>query len=69
MTKVARVLLENGADVNQKSLRNVTALHFAAEANSYKVAELLISYKANLYAANNNDVLPIHVRLYLTIEF
>lgn len=65
---VARILLENGADVNAK-LRDYgltsggTALHIAAENNAANVARVLLEYDANLNIKNNDGRTALQIAL------
>lgn len=51
-TETAKLLIENGADVNQKYYR-ATPLMFASENGHYKTVKLLIDNKADINAEDN----------------
>ncbi len=60
---VAQFLLANGADVDARNPKSSdrTALHLAAEGGHKAIVELLISYKANVRAADRNGFSPLHL--------
>lgn len=49
-THIAQILLVNDAKIDAKTLNDWTPLHFAAERNNDKAAELLINHGADLNA-------------------
>ena len=51
-TKIVKMLLENGAEVNDKNCYNNTALILAFDKKNYEVAVLLIEYGADIEAVN-----------------
>jgi ankyrin repeat protein len=51
--EVARLLIDNGADVNQKTVRGVTPLVEAARTNHMEVARLLLDRGAEIDATND----------------
>jgi len=57
--KLARYLLDNGADVNAKSKEGTTALFGATEQGDASLIELLIERGANVNATNKDGVTPI----------
>ena len=59
--KIARYLLEQGADREQADKFGKTPLHWAANHGYLEIAKLLMSYGADLNARNNFDYLPIDV--------
>ena len=59
-TKVAKILIENDADVNEKNANGDTPLHIAAENNSTRVAKILIENGADVNATNFVDQTPLH---------
>lgn len=46
--KIARYLIELGADVNRKSVKGNTALHDCAESGSLEILQLLLSHDAKM---------------------
>ena len=46
--KIARYLIELGADVNRKSVKGNTALHDCAESGSLEILQLLLSSGAKM---------------------
>lgn len=56
---VVSMLIEHGANVNEKDKRGHTPLHWAAMKNEIKMAELLIAGGANMNAVNNNGRTPL----------
>merc|ERR1711963_30651 len=58
---VAKLLLENSADVDSTDNYGETALHDAALWNSVDVAKLLLENSANVDSANNEGATPLHV--------
>lgn len=59
---IAKLLVDHGADVNASSKWGITPLHYAAKANAYSVAELLISNgaKMNILSGVNDICTPLH---------
>jgi hypothetical protein len=55
----AGIFLKSGADVNEKNMAGVTALHVAAKANSVDAMKVLIEYKANLNATDDEQWTPL----------
>lgn len=55
---MARILINNGADVNARNIQNDTPLHWAAFYGSPEVAKLLIESGANLKALNAKGETP-----------
>jgi ankyrin repeat protein len=45
---LAKLLIEHGADVNQRSVSGLTALHYAALENNDEMAKLLLKNKADV---------------------
>lgn len=57
---VVKVLIQAGADVNDKSKGDWTALHFAASTNFLPTVEYLLSIGARVEDANNLGETPLH---------
>lgn len=58
---MAKMLLQNGANLEQRNLDGNTALHEAVKANAYAMVEYLIKKKASVNARNYKKSLPIHL--------
>ena len=57
---IARLLINNNANVEIKDRRHETPLHYAATGDSKSVAKLLIDNGANVNARNKYGTTPIH---------
>jgi len=57
----ARVLLANGADVNQKDDFGRTALHWAVVYQKLDVVQLLVSHGANVNIKDQSGDMPLHL--------
>ena len=57
--EVARILLENGADVNAIDFRGFTPLMFACENGYYNMTLLLLEYWAKVDAVNRDGFTPL----------
>ena len=57
----ARILIEQGADVNEKGSGGNSPLHLAAFANSTDVAKLLIAHGALVNAVSDSGGTPLHI--------
>ena len=57
---VAKILLQNGADVNAKNNNQYTPLHHAADKGHSKIAELLIQSGADVHAKSSYQSTPLH---------
>ncbi|EAY17540.1 hypothetical protein TVAG_453680 [Trichomonas vaginalis G3] len=52
--------LSNGANINEKDINGLTALHFAARYNSNETAELLISHGININEKDKDGKTALH---------
>ncbi|CAN9501564.1 unnamed protein product [Ophioblennius macclurei] len=59
--RVARILIELGADVHLTSAGANTPLHVAAETGHTSTSRLLIKHKANIQAQNAQELTPLHL--------
>ena len=59
--RVARLLIERGADPNTRGYGGFTPLHWASEAGRIETARLLIEHGANVEAKNNRGKTPLDV--------
>nr|CCA16679.1 conserved hypothetical protein [Albugo laibachii Nc14] len=59
-THIVQLLLEYGADVNQRTMDGYTALHAACQRNHNKSMRLLLDSHANVDAAGPNNAHAIH---------
>lgn len=62
--KLAKLLIEKGADINAKDYNGDCALAHAASKGHVDVAELLIAQGVNINAINNHDDTPLHSAAY-----
>ena len=56
-----KLLLQEGANINQKDKRGNTALHYAAKHGFAEMVTLLLDNKANINQPNNNGWTPLWV--------
>jgi hypothetical protein len=57
--KSTGVFLKSGANVNETNLAGVTALHVGAKTNSVDAMKVLVEYKANLNAMDDENWTPL----------
>ncbi len=57
--KAAEIFIASGANVNQKNIAGVSALHLAARNNSYETAEILLNSGANVNDRDNDGWTPL----------
>lgn len=57
---IARILLENGANVDAQDYQGRTILHTIADCGSYEVAKVLIKFRANLNIQDDDGRSAIH---------
>ena len=60
-TKIVKLLLINGADVNIKNHIGETPLHIAARYEMEYIAKLLLHYNADIYIRNNRNETAINL--------
>ena len=58
--EIAKILLDNGANINEEDIQGFTALHVAAEFNQVEIAELLIEKGADVNAKSVTLFTPLH---------
>jgi ankyrin repeat protein len=59
----ARVLIDNGTDVNAKDDDNSTPLHLASSGGHVEFAQVLVENRADVNALDNNKSNPLHLAL------
>ncbi|KAI4455209.1 molting protein mlt-4 [Holotrichia oblita] len=57
--EMVHVLLENGADPNEKNHYGWSALHLAVHGNSKDIVKKLLEFKADVNIANNEGFIPL----------
>jgi ankyrin repeat protein len=60
---VVRTLLESGADVSIHNMSGKTPLYLAVEENRIAYIPLLIKYKSDIFAADNDGITPFELAL------
>ena len=60
-TSTAKILIDNGADVNALNRDHDTPLHIAAANDTLTIAEYLIDNGADVNALNRDDDTPLHI--------
>ena len=63
--KIAKLLLDQKADVNARALNGFTPLHIACKKNRIKVIELLIKHGASKEATTESGLTPLHVASFM----
>lgn len=58
---IAKLLLEQGANVNAQTKHGLTALHAAADEGCVEVVKVLLEYNADVNCSDNNCVTPLHL--------
>ena len=66
-TKIAKLLIANGADIKSQNRQKFTPLHLASNYGYYKIAKLLIEKGADLNAKTDRGLTPLHISAYLGI--
>ncbi len=61
LRNVGELLLERGANVNEKSIRGMTLLHLVASVGLTDAAELLIAHGAEVNTKDNKGQTPLHL--------
>lgn len=59
--RIAKLLINNGADINSASEYGNTALHFSAESGHFELSKLLLENGADIYAVNGLDQTALHL--------
>jgi ankyrin repeat protein len=59
-TEIAKLLIENGADLNYQNIEGSTALHTAIVFDKTEIANLLIDAGCDLNIKNNSGSTPLH---------
>ncbi|XP_077380384.1 cyclin-dependent kinase 4 inhibitor D [Festucalex cinctus] len=62
-SKVARLLLENGADPNVHEAGGTAPVHDAARAGFVDTLQVLVEYGASVNVADHTGALPIHLAI------
>ena len=57
---IAKLLIENGADINTQKEFGNTSLHLAVREKNFDLVKLLIEYGADVNIKNNADWTPLH---------
>ena len=63
--KIAKLLLDQKADVNARALNGFTPLHIACKKNRIKVIELLIKHGASKEATTESGLTPLQVASFM----
>lgn len=57
---IAKLLIDNGADIHAKTKHGTTPLHYACRRGALEVIKLLLIRGANLGAESNEMTTPLH---------
>ena len=60
-TEIAKILIQNGANIESKDKYGWTSLHHSSIANEVEMAKLLLENSANIEALDNNHRTPLFV--------
>jgi len=61
--KLAQILIDNGANINDKDRNGNTALHYCIYYKNYKLMELLVNNGADVNVQDNNGSTPLHLAI------
>ncbi len=61
LTKIAKILIKNNANINAKSSTDATPLDLASQNGHANVATILLTCKANVDATKTNRWTPLHI--------
>lgn len=61
--KLAQIIIDNGANINDKDRNGNTALHYAIYYKNYKLMELLVNNGADVNVQDNNGSTPLHLAI------
>jgi len=59
--ELARYLLEHGAELGQPGYMNRTLLHFCSLISSLEMLKLLLEFKADMEARDEEGMTPLHL--------
>lgn len=59
LLQLAKVLIENGININHKNNNGQTALHLATIYENFNIIKLLIDNNVNAFIEDNNQMMPI----------
>ncbi len=63
-TKIARLYIKEGVDVNKKNRNDYTALHFASFYGNFEIVSMLLDSGANVNALTNAGQTPLMIASY-----
>ncbi len=67
-TKIAELLIKNGADVNVKDDRGITPLHLATKNGHLEVVQLLVRNGADVNAKDDYGRTPLHYSSWFAVS-